>query len=237
MRDSNLNTGSTKSVVLAGFFVIAAAVIGSLLTHFLTTKSYEDEINRLNSELQGKQNISDEYDSLKDDFLDLHERYELIKIENEKLNELNENLEQSVPDIISTIINNHNPSDYHSVELSGRATFDYSNNNGDYTIGTGEYEFTTSWSKASNTAINVYSRFSNSIKYIALWKNHNNINEKPDIEKFDFSSDSRKPSVGDAVIWVNSRGHIAITIVMSIKDDRMDERDEVTFEYMIFKSE
>jgi outer membrane murein-binding lipoprotein Lpp len=231
--NSNSNSSSTKSVVLAGFFVIAAAVIGSLLAHFLTTKSYEDEINRLNNELQ---TISNEYDSLKDDFLDLQERYELIKIENEKLNELNDNLEQSIPDVISTIINNHNPSDYHSVELSGTVAFECSNNNGSYTIGNGEYEFATSWSANTTTSVRAYSLSSN-IEYIALCKDNLDINEKPDISNFDFSSDRRTPSIGDSIIWINNHGHIAVTRIVGAKDDRVDDIDEVLFEYIIFKAE
>jgi len=42
---------------------------------------------------------------------------------------------------------------YVSVSLRGKVTFDYSNNNGNYIIGTGDLAFETSWSKASDTAI------------------------------------------------------------------------------------
>ena len=40
--------------------------------------------------------------------------------------------------------------------ISGIATFDYSNNNGDYSIGEGDYTFVTDWSKASGTSIYAY---------------------------------------------------------------------------------
>ena len=43
--------------------------------------------------------------------------------------------------------------DYVSVESSGEVTFDYLNNSGLYTIGTGEYEFQTRWSSSNSDTI------------------------------------------------------------------------------------
>ena len=53
----------------------------------------------------------------------------------------------------------------------GSFTFDYSNNDGKFTIGKDEYLFTTEWSKASNRSIHAYSDPSN-IDSIARIKAH-----------------------------------------------------------------
>lgn len=45
---------------------------------------------------------------------------------------------------------------YCSPLKKGTFTFDYSNNNGEYTIGEGDKLFRTKWSKASNTSIHAY---------------------------------------------------------------------------------
>lgn len=48
------------------------------------------------------------------------------------------------------------PERYVSPALSGTVTFDYSNNNGRYVVGAGDFAFETAWSGASDTAIHAY---------------------------------------------------------------------------------
>lgn len=124
-------------------------------------------------------------------------------------------------------------STYVNVNQQGHFTFDYSNNNGEYTIGQGDYTFITKWSKASNTSIHTYND-GTGIDSIALIKNIGDIKNITDI-KGDFSSRVRSPSINDAVIWKNKNGKYAITKVLAIKDDsRGAEHDELTCEYVIF---
>ena len=122
-----------------------------------------------------------------------------------------------------------------SNSMHGSVTFDYSSNDGLYTIGEGDREFTTKWTKASNTSIHAYNDHS-SIDKIARLKSSADIDELPPIESLDFTSRTRTPVVGDSIIWINDCGHIAITKVDAIKDDsRGDTHDELTFSYVIYQ--
>ena len=126
---------------------------------------------------------------------------------------------------------------FHSTELSGQVIFDYSSNSGYYSIGIGEYEFTTRWSQASRTAIHAYS-WSENIESIAIIKNIDDIFKRPNIENLEFSSSSKTPEIGDAIVWINKNGYVAVIKVVSIKNDKNgDEYDEITFSYNIFKIE
>lgn len=123
---------------------------------------------------------------------------------------------------------------YCNVNLSGHFVFDYSNNDGVFSIGKEEYLFNTKWSKASNISIHAY-RNSPNIKEIALLKNVLDLNSIEKIEA-DFSSRVRTPHIGDVVVWRNDSGKIAITKIVSIKDDsRGDDKDELECEYVILK--
>ena len=124
---------------------------------------------------------------------------------------------------------------YLSVGHNGTFTFDYSNNDGKYTIGTGEYEFVTRWSKASNTSIHAYKD--------SLGVNGAIARVKAPVEwptildtNCDFSSRVRTPEIGDIIIWKNTNGKHAATKIVSIKDDtRGADHDELTCEYIIYK--
>lgn len=115
----------------------------------------------------------------------------------------------------------------------GSFTFDYSNNNGSFTIGKDDYSFETKWSKASNTSIHAYSD-AVGIEAIARIKGPFRLTDKLDGE-YDFSSRCRTVQLEDAIIWKNKNGHYAVTKVIAIKDDtRGDQADEITCEYVIF---
>jgi len=135
----------------------------------------------------------------------------------------------------STMINNKKVSDsYSSSGLGGNATFDYSNNNGLYTLGIGDKEFTTKWSKAGKRSIHALSDHP-SIDCIARCKKYYNIGLIPNLDELDFSSRARTPELGDAVVWINKFGNVAVTRIESIKDDsRGDSCDELMISYWIF---
>ncbi len=122
---------------------------------------------------------------------------------------------------------------YSSPGAHGTITFDYSNNNGRYSIGQGQLMFETAWSKASNTSIHAYSD-SHSIKSIALVKDKQNINDIDSANSYDVSSRVRSPLLREIIIWKNVNGYYAATKIINIKDDtRGDSNDELTFEYVI----
>lgn len=122
---------------------------------------------------------------------------------------------------------------YSSPGLRGRASFDYSNNNGRFVIGTGRASFETRWSKASNRSIHAYSDGA-TIDAIALAKGAQNISDIADAASYDFSSRARSPDIGQVVIWRNNNGLYAATQVVAVKDDsRGDEVDELIFDYVI----
>lgn len=126
---------------------------------------------------------------------------------------------------------------YLSTGNSGRFTFDYSNNDGKYVIGTGEYEFATRWSKANDRSIHAYKDYLGVDGAIARVKMPKDWPVTID-ESCDFSSRTRTPNVGDVIIWKNASGKYAATRILNIKDDtRGAEYDELTCEYVIYYNE
>lgn len=122
---------------------------------------------------------------------------------------------------------------YISSALSGKVTFDYSNNNGYYTIGNGYFLFETKWTSASQDAIHAYSG-SGSVETIALAKGITNIKDVEDASIFDDSSHSRTPDEGQIIILKNKNNIYAALKIIDVKyDGREDDRDELTFEYVI----
>lgn len=122
---------------------------------------------------------------------------------------------------------------YANRRLKGRESFDYSNNNGLYVIGSDDLKFETKWSKASDQSIHVYNDPA-SIKAIALVKGLPAINQISSIKDYDFSSRSRTPQEGEIVLFENSYGNFAAVKIIDIKDcTRSDSIDELTFVYII----
>ncbi|WP_290705337.1 hypothetical protein [Amphritea sp.] len=122
---------------------------------------------------------------------------------------------------------------YASKRLKGRHSFDYSNNNGLFTIGTDALKFETKWSKASGDSIHIYNDPA-SITGIAVVKGVPAINMISNAAKYDFSSRSRTPQEGELVVLKNSFDNFAVIKIVDIKDcTRSDSNDELTIEYVI----
>lgn len=122
--------------------------------------------------------------------------------------------------------------EYFTKEQTGKVTFNYSNNNGVYTIGEGEYRFDTMWTKASNESIHFYND-KPTIKTVRLVKDIADI-KKVNPEKYDSSSRARTVNVGQIAVYENIHNKFLIIKIIDIKDDsRGDENDELTFEYQI----
>lgn len=126
---------------------------------------------------------------------------------------------------------------YKKSDMEGIVEFDYSDNDGLYTIGSGDFEFTTKWTKASDTNIHAYKDPYN-IKKISLVKEKDiknlqqNLN---DISNLNFSSRTRTPNIGDMIVWINIHDNVAFTKILDIKDDtRNYDNDYLKFEYYIY---
>lgn len=122
---------------------------------------------------------------------------------------------------------------YVSPATSGTVTFDYSNNNGRYSIGQSELMFETYWSKASDRAIYLLNDPA-SIKTVALANDTDNYRNIKDARIYDSSSRARTVNLNQIAVLQNTNGFYAAVKVLSIKDDsRTDKNDELTFEYFI----
>lgn len=121
---------------------------------------------------------------------------------------------------------------YANAAFSGKFTFDYSDNNGRYTIGTGDHAFVTRWSKASDVSIYAYR---DDVEAIARIKGPTELQHELKGE-FNFTSRTRNPNIGDIIIWKNQHGKYAATKIIDIKDDtRGATHDELTCEYVIYQ--
>jgi len=112
--------------------------------------------------------------------------------------------------------------------MSGKITFRYDNNNGDYELGAGEYTFKTHWSRSGNGSIYAYGK----IGYI-----HNVVDfpEYNTIKEFDFSSRARTIHKNEIVVFANERGHfVAVKVLDVASSDHGYNYDEMTFEYKIY---
>ena len=86
-----------------------------------------------------------------------------------------------------------------SAALSGTVTFDYSNNNGRFVLGTGDMLFETAWSGGGSRVIHVYCD-PPSIRTVALVTEVEKISDIEDAAVFDTSSRVRSPHLNEIVI-------------------------------------
>ncbi len=122
---------------------------------------------------------------------------------------------------------------YVSPATTGRVTFDYSNNNGRYCIGSDELMFEIDLSKSSDWNIHLHN-YPSSISIVAVAKDCGEIEDIIDARKYDGSSRVRQPNIGQVAVLQNRNGYWAAIKVLRIKDDtRRDDHDEVTFDYVI----
>jgi len=121
----------------------------------------------------------------------------------------------------------------------GTVTFNYSDNNGEYTISNNKGTFGVDFSKASDTSIYFYSDADN-IDSVALIEGYSTIDEfvnnnLSNIEKYDYTKRVRTIELNKEQLGIskNSSGYLIVNVT-NIKDDsRSDDVDEVTFNYKI----
>ena len=143
-------------------------------------------------------------------------------------NRLDEHAKPSAPKVEA-------PAPINKFPLFGDARFDYSNNDGNYTIGEFPYDFETKWSKASDASIYVYNDRP-SVNRLGLVTDVSVFSEI-DVSKIDMTSRSKRVDEGGFVVIENVRGYFAALRVNDIKDrSRSDKIDELAFRYIILRS-
>ncbi|MCH4213001.1 MAG: toll/interleukin-1 receptor domain-containing protein [Prevotella sp.] len=116
--------------------------------------------------------------------------------------------------------------------LSGKVSFDYSKNDGDFLIGNGEYAFTTHWSTAGMGCIYCYRDKVRRIGYNPSFKD---FPSRDSITKFDFSSRCRTINEGQIVILENQNNKFAAIKVTKIFKNVNDFGHLLNFEYQIYR--
>jgi len=125
------------------------------------------------------------------------------------------------------------PERYVSPAPSGTVTFDYSNNNGRFIVGTGDMIFETAWSRGGTTSIHAYTD-PPSIQTVAIATNAVNVADIVDASVYDTSSRVRSPHLGEIVVWRNTAGYYLATRVEALLSrGHGSPADEVTFSYVI----
>jgi len=117
---------------------------------------------------------------------------------------------------------------YHSPAMRGKVTFYFDNNNGVYTIGSGEYLFETHWNRSDNNSIYASGRIG--------FKDGEH--EFPNVEElctYNYSSACRTIHTGEVVIFENKHRHFAAVKLGEVKSrNHGNPCDEMTFEYRIY---
>lgn len=117
---------------------------------------------------------------------------------------------------------------YSLPSMDGTVIFRFDNNNGQYTIGTGEYSFQTQWSRSGNDSIHTYGQ-------IGFLPGSYDFPPIEDVEKFDFSSRTRTIRSGEIVIVKNAYHHFAAIKVGPVKSGGHGNLfDEMVFQYHIY---
>ena len=125
------------------------------------------------------------------------------------------------------------PARYVSPALTGKITFDYSNNNGRYILGAGDMAFETAWSGDSTSSIHAYND-PPSIRSVALAVGAKNFRDVVDAAAFDTSSRVRTPRLGEIVVWQNTAGYYLATRIEALKSRSHGSAVyEVVFSYAI----
>lgn len=128
----------------------------------------------------------------------------------------------------------NDPARYVTPAFADEVIFNHSNNNGSYTIGAGEREFTLSFSEAGHGQVYLYNDPAN-IVTIALAPGVSVVADVGDGSLYDGSSRSRSVQVGDAAILQNDHGYWAVLFVDEVLSRQSSPTDEprIKFRYHI----
>lgn len=128
----------------------------------------------------------------------------------------------------------HDPARYVVPALEGEASFDYTNNDGQLVIGTGERSFTLQFSTAGPGTIYVLSDPSN-IRSVAVAPGAKNPADVTDASLYDGSSRVRTVHLGDAAILRNQSNYWAAVFVDEVltRESSSNGESRIKFRYLI----
>lgn len=123
--------------------------------------------------------------------------------------------------------------DYQNPDLTGVGEMDFTNNDGLYLIGSGEFLFEIKWGECNHEKMRVY-KDPRTIESIALAEDKK-FREVVSDSFYDFTSRCREPRrKRDILILKNSRGYFAAVRILDFKvKDRGDDSNYLQFEYRI----
>ena len=130
-----------------------------------------------------------------------------------------------------TIMTDLEKTKYHNPLMEDSVSFDFKNNSGCFTIGTGEYEFVTSWSECGHNTIYTYR---DRVKLIGYCYGQKDFPIDNDFSKFDFTSRTRELSVGEIVVLMNQNNKFAAVRVTNIDIQLRGKKGILSFEYKIY---
>ena len=117
---------------------------------------------------------------------------------------------------------------YHSPAMEGTVEFSFDNNDGKYTIGTGEYAFETKWSRAGNNSIYA-------CEYVGFNSDFTEFPSCDQIVQFDFTSWVRMVKTGQIIVVTNPYKHFAAIKLGEVNSSiHGHPYDKMTFDYRIY---
>jgi len=118
-------------------------------------------------------------------------------------------------------------------DSSGKVSFGYTNNNGQFRIGGSDHVFDTKWSVGEGNSI-WFERCNDTVKTIAIAEGNSNIYEIKNAGIYTTDSDRHLISVGDILAIRNSNGFWAAIKILEIHCKQAGaNRNELIFEYQI----
>lgn len=130
-----------------------------------------------------------------------------------------------------TVMTDLEKTKYHNPLMESSVSFDFKNNSGCFTIGTGEHAFVTSWSECGHNTIYAYR---DRVKLIGYCYGQKDFPIDNDFSKFDFTSRTREVSVGEMVLLMNQNNKFAAVRVTNIDIQLHGKKGILSFEYKIY---
>jgi pyrimidine deaminase RibD-like protein len=120
-------------------------------------------------------------------------------------------------------------------ELIGQAIFNFTQNDGKYTIGHGNLLFETRWSNASNCRIHVYQSNTN-LHGLGIVRGAKSFADVQDASAYDMSSGAQTPREGEILVLQNEKKYFAVLKIADVKArSHGDTYDSLSIEYRINK--
>ena len=131
-----------------------------------------------------------------------------------------------------TVKNTIEKNQFQNPQLEGRVSFDYTKNDGLFTIGVGNYSFVTSWSTCGENSIHCYRDYVYRLGYNPSF---HIFPEPHDFLTFDYSSRARSINVGEVALLENDKHKFAAIKVTKVIRREADIDHLLEFDYKIYK--